>query len=46
METKQEWLDDRVTWGQEQQQREKNLDDQEKDIRKGKSTRERDISPS
>lgn len=46
LETNQEWLDDGVTWEQEQRQRERNLDDEERDTREGESTRQRDISLS
>ena len=46
LETNQEWLDDEVTWEQEQRQRERNLDDEKRDTREGESTRQRDISLS
>lgn len=46
LEINQKWFNDRVTWEQEQLQRERNLDDAQRDTREGKSIRQRDVSLS
>lgn len=46
LEINQKWFNDGVTWEQEQQQRERNLDDEQRDIGEGESIRQRDVSLS
>ena len=46
LEINQEWLNDGGTWEQESRQRERNLDDEQRDIGEEEIIRQRDISLS